>query len=402
MLISIYSAASCILRSVYWRAFSIVQCSPLALFVVSLALFLWVYLYLWTYLVKYNSSILFGLRVGGAVVLGLIGWSLADLIPYSTFPAPLDNPLLIRFGLMVLLGLVGVFSVPTLAGAPIMRLYERISSISAIQIIANFIGLSGGLLIAALLAFPLARLPEPFGPVLPFLAAVAFGSLGLGVMSLRYRELFRILNIRLPEGKNDEISAPAEPMLLDTSVIIDGRVADIAQSGFLRGTLVVPKFVLTELQYVADSADGMRRIRGRRGLEVLKRLQKEQDGRIKFADDDPLESIRVDEKFLLAKKWKCPIVTNDYNLNKVASLQGVAVMNINELANSVKTVLLPGETLELEIIQEGREQNQGVGYLEDGTMVVVEDGRAFLSQTIPVTVTKVLQTAAGRMIFAKP
>ena len=183
-----------------------------------------------------------------------------------------------------------MFSVPTLAGGPIVQLYERISNISAIQIIANFIGLCGGLLIAALLAFPLARLPEPFGPVLPFLAPWRLARLGSAVMSLRYRELFRILNIRLPEGKSEELTAPAEPMLLDTSVIIDGRVADIAQSGFLRGTLVVPKFVLNELQYVADSADGLRRIRGRRGLEVLKRLQKEQDGHIKFADDDPPES----------------------------------------------------------------------------------------------------------------
>jgi uncharacterized protein YacL len=194
----------------------------------------------------------------------------------------------------------------------------------------------------------------------------------------------------------------SETLLLDTSVIIDGRVADIAQAGFLRGALIVPKFVLTELQYVADSADVLRRVRGRRGLEVLKRLQKEQQTRIKIAEEDPQDASRVDEKLVvLARQWRCPIVTNDYNLNKVASLQGVSVLNINELANAVKTVLLPGETLSIEIIQEGREQGQGVGYLEDGTMVVVEDGRAHLSKIIPVTVTKVLQTAAGRMIFAK-
>jgi uncharacterized protein YacL len=356
------------------------------------------------YPVKQNASIQFGLRVGGAIVLGLVGWSLADLIPIPWFPPPYNNPILARVVLMGLMGLVGAISIPVLIGGPVLRLYERIGTISASQIIANFIGLSGGLLIAALLAFPLARLPEPFGPVLPFLAAIAFGSLGLGIMSIRYKEMFRILNIRLPENRAaDEALPQPETLLLDTSVIIDGRVADIAQSGFLRGTLTVPRFVLTELQYVADSADAQRRIRGRRGLEVLKRLQNEQEDRIRIADDDPEQAQRVDEKLvMLAQRWKCPIVTNDYNLNKVATLQGVHVLNINELANAVKTVLLPGETLAIEIIQEGREQSQGIGYLDDGTMVVVEEGRPYLKQKIPVTVTKVLQTAAGRMIFARP
>jgi uncharacterized protein YacL len=355
--------------------------------------------------VKQNSSIQFGLRVSAAVVFGLIGWSLADLFSYDGFPVPFNNPLVIRLGLMIGLAVVGLILLPPLLGRPLVQLYERLSHISAVQIIANFIGLAAGLLLAALLAFPLARLPEPFGPVLPFLAAIAFASLGLGIMSLRYKELFRILSIKLPENRPDEseaLPAARERWLLDTSVIIDGRLADIAGAGFVRNDLVVPRFVLNELQYIADSADTMRRLRGRRGLEVLKRLQKEHTDTVKIADDDTPEATRVDEKLvLLAKRWQCPIVTNDYNLNKVASLQGVHVLNINELANAVKTVLIPGESLDIEIIQEGKESGQGVGYLEDGTMVVVEDGRAYLNETIPVTVTKVLQTAAGRMIFAK-
>jgi uncharacterized protein YacL len=240
--------------------------------------------------------------------------------------------------------------------------------------------------------------------VLPFLVAVGFGTLGLTIMSARYKELFGILNIRLPTTKPDGSAAPAkEPLLLDTSAIIDGRIADVSAAGFLRGELIVPQFVLNELQFVADSADGMRRARGRRGLEVLKRLQKDAPALIKIVNDDPEGTQRVDEKLvLLAKKWACPVITNDYNLNKVASLQGVTVLNINELANAVKTVLIPGETLYIQIIQPGKEIGQGVGYLEDGTMVVVEDGQSYLEQSIPVTVTKVLQTAAGRMIFAKP
>jgi uncharacterized protein YacL len=171
----------------------------------------------------------------------------------------------------------------------------------------------------------------------------------------------------------------------------------------LRGLFIVPRFVLFELLFVAVSRVEFGRARGRRGLEVLRRLQKESPWPVRIADDDPSEAQRVDEKLiLLAKQWGCPIVTNDYNLNKVASLQGVTVLNINELANAVKTLVLPGESLHIHIIQPGREAGQGVAYLDDGTMVVVEDGLPHLDRSIEVCVTKVLQTAAGRMIFARP
>jgi uncharacterized protein YacL len=350
--------------------------------------------------VRTESSILFGLRVCGAVVFGLIGWSLGDVIS-AYLPPPLNDYVVAHVGTMSALALLGALLFPALFGHPLMELYHRIVSLSASQIIAGFIGLSAGLLLAALLAFPLARLPEPFGPVLPFLVAVGFGTLGLGVMSLRYREVFHVLNIKLPDRETPH--SAREPMLLDTSTIIDGRIADVINTGFLRGELVVPRFVLNELQFVADSPDAIRRARGRRGLEVLKRLQKESPWPVRIADDDPPGAQRVDEKLiLLAKEWGCPIVTNDYNLNKVASLQGVTVLNINELANAVKTVVLPGESLHIHIIQPGREAGQGVAYLDDGTMVVVEDGLAHLDRSIDVCVTKVLQTAAGRMIFARP
>ena len=347
-----------------------------------------------------ESSILFGLRVCGAVVFGLVGWSLGDLVsPY--LPPPLNDYVIAHLGMMGALALPGVLLFPVLFGHPLMELYHRIVTLSASQIIAGFIGLSAGLLLAALLAFPLARLPEPFGPVLPFLVAVGFGTLGLGVMSLRYREVFQILNIKLPDHEAPYLAR--EPMLLDTSVIIDGRIADVTNTGFLRGELIVPRFVLNELQFVADSPDAIRRARGRRGLEVLKQLQKESPWPVRIVDDDPPDAQRVDEKLiLLAKRWNCPIITNDYNLNKVASLQGVTVLNINELANAVKTAVLPGESLHVHVIQPGREAGQGVAYLDDGTMVVVEDGLMYMNRSIDVCVTKVLQTAAGRMIFARP
>jgi uncharacterized protein YacL len=191
-------------------------------------------------------------------------------------------------------------------------------------------------------------------------------------------------------------------ILLDTSVIIDGRIADISKTGFMFGTFLIPRFVLNELQYIADSADSMRRQRGRRGMEVLSQLQKDATVPVRISDID-VEGVReVDDKLVvLARQMKAPIMTNDYNLNRVAELQGVTVLKVNELANAVKSVLLPGEQLLVKIIQEGKESGQGVGYLDDGTMVVVEDGRGRINQEVDVNVTKVLQTAAGRMIFAQ-
>jgi uncharacterized protein YacL len=195
----------------------------------------------------------------------------------------------------------------------------------------------------------------------------------------------------------------ARVILVDTSVIIDGRIADIAKTGFITGTLLIPRFVLNELQYVADSADRLRRQRGRRGMEILAQLQKDPHVPVQISDINVEGTREVDDKLvILARQLKCPILTNDYNLNRIADLQGVTILNINELANAVKAVMLPGESIKVKVIQEGKEHNQGVGYLDDGTMVVVENGENYLNQTIPVVVSKVLQTAAGRMIFARP
>jgi uncharacterized protein YacL len=191
-------------------------------------------------------------------------------------------------------------------------------------------------------------------------------------------------------------------VLLDTSVIIDGRVPDISKTGFISGPLLVPRFVLNELQHVADSSDPMRRSRGRRGLEILNKLQKESNVPVKVTNVD-VDGVReVDDKLvILAKQLRCPVVTNDYNLNRVAELQGVTVLNINELALAVKVVCLPGEKMEVRIIQDGKEAGQGVGYLDDGTMIVVDDGRRRMNNMVTVVVTKVLQTSAGRMLFAR-
>jgi uncharacterized protein YacL len=199
-----------------------------------------------------------------------------------------------------------------------------------------------------------------------------------------------------------EKSAKHQFKILDTSVIIDGRIADIAETGFLDGTLVIPQFVLRELQLVADSADSMKRNRGRRGLDILQRIQKMLQLNIQILEDDFPNVREVDMKLIeLAKVYNCKIVTNDFNLNKVAQLHGVEVLNINELANALKPIVLPGEAMRVFILKEGKEYNQGVAYLDDGTMVVVDNAKKMISKTIDITVTSVLQTTAGKMIFGR-
>lgn len=307
--------------------------------------------------------------------------------------------------------LIGLILTPFITTRPIRAVRNLLGQVSAQSLFASLIGIIAGLIVAALLAFPLSLLPSPFGKVLPFLGVIVCGYLGIAVFVMRQNDLFSMFSSLFSRGGG---SSPAggdkkesfnegRTILLDTSVIIDGRIADIAHTGFLPGSLLIPRFVLNELQYIADSPDSLRRQRGRRGMEVLSQLQKEPNIPVRVSDMD-VEGVReVDDKLvILARQLRCPILTNDYNLNRIAELQGVSILNVNELANAVKSVLLPGEVLSVRVIQEGKEMGQGVGYMDDGTMVVVESGREYMNQEIPVTVTKVLQTAAGRMIFGRP
>ncbi|MBU0705076.1 MAG: PIN domain nuclease [Chloroflexi bacterium] len=307
--------------------------------------------------------------------------------------------------LFLLVGaLVGLVLTPYMTVRPFLALRRRIRQAPAQQILAVALGLIIGLIIASLVSFPLSMLPEPYSQILPFATAILFGYLGITVMVTRQRDIFNLIRGRMPGRKEDQgiESDWHRPVLLDTSVIIDGRIADISHTGFIDGEMLVPRFVLNELQHVADSSDTLRRNRGRRGLEMLRRLQDEAVTPVRITDMD-IEGVReVDDKLvLLAKQLHCPIVTNDYNLNRVAELQGVRVLNINELTNAVKALLLPGESLTVKIVQEGKETGQGVGYLDDGTMVVVAEGKSHLDREMMVIVTKVLQTAAGRMLFAR-
>ncbi len=301
--------------------------------------------------------------------------------------------------------LLGLVISPYLTTRPVRTIRKRMAQVSARTMVAGLAGLIAGLLIAALVSAPISALPPPFGRWLPFIGALFLGYLGATIFIMRENDINELLRSRFQSNPDGNGPSPGEgrSILMDTSVIIDGRIADIARTGFVQGPMLVPAFVLIELQHIADSADPLRRRRGRRGLEILNRLQKDNTIPLRITDLD-VEGVReVDDKLvILGKQLKSPILTNDYNLNRVAELQGVTVLNINELANAVKAVYLPGETMDVQVIQEGKEVGQGVAYLDDGTMVVIEDGKENINKTIPVTVTKVLQTAAGRMIFAKP
>lgn len=353
----------------------------------------------------------FIVRLIGMIVLAIIGimggislGKLANLTPGpSTFSVEWY-----AFTIGLVGALAGLVLTPYLTTRPMRAVRKVIARISANVLVFAVIGLVVGLIIAALLAYPLSLLPAPLGSFLPFLGVIFFGYTGAAVFVMRQNDLaalFSSLATRTIGSGNVELASSSDrrTILLDTSVIIDGRIADIAQTGFIPGSLLIPRFVLAELQYIADSSDSLRRQRGRRGMEVLSQLQKDTNVVVRISDIDVEGTREVDDKLvILARQMRCPILTNDYNLNKIAEFQGVTVLNVNELANAVKSVMLPGEILKIRVIQEGKEVNQGVGYMDDGTMVVVENGRDYVGKETDVTVTKVLQTAAGRMIFARP
>lgn len=283
----------------------------------------------------------------------------------------------------------------------------RLARTPTFDILAGAAGLIIGLLIAYLLRPALQPLPL-VGPYLPVAASLLLGYLGW-MVALHKREELAGLVTALPRVGGRERAADERELrgakILDTSAIIDGRVADVARAGFLDGTLVVPGFVLDELRRIADSVDPLKRNRGRRGLDILSRMQKEQVVPIRIYDREAErgEAEEVDMRLVrLARKLDGKIVTNDFNLNKVAALHGVGVLNVNELASALRPVFLPGEEMSVYILRDGKEAGQGVGYLEDGTMIVVEGGKRYIGETIGVEVTSVLQTAAGRMIFARP
>ena len=272
------------------------------------------------------------------------------------------------------------------------------------------LGLIIGLIVAYLIGFAIDSVNIPIvTTVLPILLSIVLGYLGFQVGFKKRDELINVFTTGKSQNSSkkrhtDELEiSNTVYKLLDTSVIIDGRIADISETGFVEGILVVPQFVLTELQHIADSSDTLKRTRGRRGLDILRKLQDERASQVLITEVDFEDVQEVDLKLVrLAKKMGGKILTNDFNLNKVCDLHNVEVLNINDLANAVKPVVIPGEEMNVLVIKDGKEHNQGVAYLDDGTMIVVEEGKTYIGQAIVVIVTSVLQTSAGRMIFAKP
>ncbi|HKX19370.1 MAG TPA: PIN domain nuclease [bacterium] len=380
------------------------------------------------------------IRGVGLVLGAVIGYQIADAVRFEIVRSGGEPARLGTLAAGIVLG--------ALAGAAVSRpaavwfvssmgwALRLLGEVPLRDVVSGTVGLLAGLFAAFLVSIPLQRVPIIGAYIIPIAAVLAFGYLGLHLGIQRRedaRAAFTRFAVRVgrerqglrprsrggtragshepgvrrrPAGFDDGTGGDSgdgrRPKLLDTSAIIDGRIADICRTGFLEGPLVVPRGVLTELQHIADSGDALRRNRGRRGLDVLDTLQREL-AVLHIYDDAPASGEAVDAQLVrLAGSLEAVIVTTDYNLNKIAGLQNIRVLNVNELANAIKPVMLPGEDLTVHLIKDGKEAGQGVGYLEDGTMIVVEGGKKHIGETVPTVVTSVLQTVAGRMIFARP
>lgn len=321
---------------------------------------------------------------------------------------PFVNGIIFAFIFM----LIGWFASPYIS-LFIRRIIAFFNQQSIVNIFLGVVGALAGLLLGYLFSLPFSDLSIPFiSSTLPFILAVILAVIGYQVVMSRSDEWQKFFQRQPASPKANKLSHQVENesfvnfkqyKLLDTSVIIDGRIADIIKTNFIEGTIIIPNFVLQELQYIADSSDSLKRAKGRRGLDILNTLQKDGQMPIESYEGVLEEGTDVDGQLIkLAKTLDAAIVTNDYNLNKVCEFQNVRVFNINELANSIKPVVIPGEELTIQVIKPGTERKQGVAYLEDGTMIVVEDGQYHMNEWINVVVTSALQTAAGRMIFARP
>ena len=348
--------------------------------------------------------------VGIGIGCGIVAWVLYSfrcpgfdyVLRYTTIPAVMAALYVIvgiSFGIIffiiapkIIEGIHGFFQ----------KLERKLTEMPALDILFGALGIMLGMLFAFLLSLIVRTIDVPVLPeLITLLLFIIFGYYGGYVGITRRSELMDGTVRRAHFGKGLS-SANARPKVLDTSVIIDGRIYDICKTGFIEGKIVVPSFVLKELRHIADSSDAMKRSRGRRGLDILHSMQRELDQRVVVEERDYEEIDEVDLKLLrLAADLNGILVTNDYNLNKVAAVQNMAVLNINDLANSVRSVLLPGEELPIAIVKEGKEAGQGVGYLPDGTMVIIESGKKHIGETLDIVVTSALQTSAGRLVFAK-
>lgn len=338
----------------------------------------------------------FYVRVLGAFVLAYTGWHFGAINSLNppTYDQQLGTVLLMMSGL----GL-GLVLTPYLILYPYRAMMRRVRTMPSLDLVGTGMGLLLGLIVGVLLTIPLSYLPDPLGNYLPFVVAVFCAYIGSVVINWRKNDL---LDLWYPRQESSVSSTSSRRFLVDTSVIIDGRIVDVVKTGFFNGKLVVPRFVLQEVQHLADSPDDLTRTKGKRGLEVLRAIQEGGSITVEINDTDVPGMRDVDDKLVVVAKaegmW---LITNDSNLHRIAELQRVDVLNLNNLADALRVPFLPGEQLHITIRQEGREREQGVGFMHDGTMVVIEDARHLLGNEVAVTVTRVYQTNTGRIIFAQ-
>ena len=358
---------------------------------------------------------IFGLVIGFTVSRALFKW---DFI--QTLMVIKTNSISMIIGIIVgtlLIGIIFYLISPFIINL-IWKLTELLESglqkMPTNEIILGVGGLIIGLIVANLLVSPLIKIMASWddllsiiGGVITLLVNIILGTIGINLAIKKKEDIYNAFSFMKKFGKDkknksENKSGLSQAKILDTSVIIDGRIFDIFKTGFIEGPIIIPSFVLEELRHIADSSDNLKRARGRRGLDILNQIQRELPIVVEICEKDFPNIAEVDSKLLkLAQVINGKVITNDFNLNKVAEFQGVAVLNINELANGVKSVVIPGEEMHLQIIKDGKESGQGVAYLDDGTMIVIEGGRKHVGEQVEVIVTSVLQTAAGRMIFAR-
>lgn len=350
-------------------------------------------------------SLNFLIRIAGMLLLAYVGWSVGRSL---SKPDP-DELQVFATQLLMLAGAgLGLLVTPRLTLEPIEDLLRRSRNVPLSDLFLVGAGVLSGLLFAVLITVPMAALPAPLSQWLPLISAGILAYLGGTIFSIRKRDIadllrsWRRVESSLTLTAGGERPAVVRRYLIDTSAVIDGRIANVVKTGFMEGTLIIPGFVLAELQQLADSADELRRTKGRRGLDLLNEMQKQPALPIEIVNVEVAGATRVDDKLVtLAREYACPIVTNDFNLNRVAALQGVRVLSLNQLSDAVRPPVIQDQRLQLVIRNEGNSRQQGVGYLEDGTPVIVEDARHLIGQTTEVVVTRLHQTQTGRLIFAQ-
>ena len=341
-------------------------------------------------------------RVIGSIVCALVSWRVSIVIIHSS------NVLEPKWAWQLVFAaigcILGALVTPYLTTKPATIIVSKITRSPGSTLVSAILGLLIGLVVASLFSIPFYTLTGWPKLVVPMALIITLGISGIWIGALRSRDVRSILpSLETANARNAVRSNNNTSVLVDTSAIIDGRIADLLSTGFMEGAFIIPRFILDELRHIADSSDPLRRNRGRRGLEILGRLRRDDHISLEVLDIGLSNGIEVDSQLVqLALSMGAGILTTDYNLNRVAEVQGVQVLNVNELANALKSIVLPGEELEVNIVQEGKEAGQGVAYLDDGTMVVVEDGRPFIDSYTYVAVTRILQTGAGRIIFAHP